>query len=72
MAEEGVYDDVTCVELSELDGGERVERMVDIYMSADAVRAQDTSTQTETPTQQTGGVNSRCRNSELTYNDNFY
>ncbi|KAI4896072.1 hypothetical protein NFI96_007118 [Prochilodus magdalenae] len=58
---EGVYDEVSCVELRETERGEKVEMMVDIYMSADAVRAQETSTQTETPTQQTGGrTGSRC------------
>ncbi|KAI4903926.1 hypothetical protein NFI96_025754 [Prochilodus magdalenae] len=58
---ERIYDEVTCVELRETERGEKVEMMVDIYMSADAARAQETSTQTETPTRQTGGrTGSRC------------
>ncbi|KAL6466544.1 hypothetical protein MHYP_G00243480 [Metynnis hypsauchen] len=58
---EGIYDDVSCVELREADGGERVEKLVEIYMSADAVRPQETNTQRETTTQQTGvRRGSRC------------
>ncbi|KAL7855602.1 hypothetical protein AOLI_G00192060 [Acnodon oligacanthus] len=58
---EGIYDDVSCVELSEPDRGERVEKLVDIYMSADAVRTQETNIQRETTTQQTGvRRGSRC------------
>ena len=68
----GVYDDVTCVEMTAVDRGEMGEWMLNLYMNVDAVGALDTSTWRETPTQQTGGVNSRCRNSELTNNDNFY
>ncbi|XP_036418070.1 C-type lectin domain family 10 member A-like [Colossoma macropomum] len=41
---EGIYDDVGSFELSEMDRRERVEKMVDIYVSVDAVRAQDTNT----------------------------
>ncbi|XP_036418077.1 C-type lectin domain family 4 member F-like [Colossoma macropomum] len=51
---EGIYNNVSSVELSEADRGERVEKTVEIYMSADAVRAQETNTQRETTTQQTG------------------
>ena len=54
--EEGIYDDVSSVELSEMDRGARVEKTVEIYMSADAVRAQETNTQRKTTTQQTGRV----------------
>ncbi|XP_036420159.1 C-type lectin domain family 12 member B-like [Colossoma macropomum] len=50
---EGIYNNVSSVELSEADRGERVEKTVTIYMSADAVRAQETNTQRETTTQQT-------------------
>ncbi|KAL6466545.1 hypothetical protein MHYP_G00243490 [Metynnis hypsauchen] len=58
---EGIYDDVSCVELREADGGERLEKLVEIYMSADAVRPQETNTQRETTTQQTGvRRGSRC------------
>ncbi|KAL6466567.1 hypothetical protein MHYP_G00243710 [Metynnis hypsauchen] len=58
---EAIYDNVNCVELSEADGGERVEKLVEIYMSADAVRPQETNTQRETTTQQTGvRRGSRC------------
>ncbi|KAL7855604.1 hypothetical protein AOLI_G00192080 [Acnodon oligacanthus] len=49
---EGIYDDVSCVELREVGRRERVEKLVDIYMSADAVRTQETNIQRET-TQQT-------------------
>ncbi|KAL6466570.1 hypothetical protein MHYP_G00243740 [Metynnis hypsauchen] len=58
---EGIYDDVSCVELREADRGERLEKTVEIYMSADAVRPQETNTQRETTTQQTGvRRGSRC------------
>ncbi|KAI4896075.1 hypothetical protein NFI96_007119 [Prochilodus magdalenae] len=50
---EGVYDDVTCVELTEVGRGEMGEWMVDLCINAKALRLQDTSTQRETPTQQT-------------------
>ncbi|KAL7855599.1 hypothetical protein AOLI_G00192030 [Acnodon oligacanthus] len=50
---DAIYDNVSCVKLSEPDRGERVEKLVDIYMSADAVRPQETNIQRETTTQQT-------------------
>ncbi|XP_036420138.1 C-type lectin domain family 4 member M-like [Colossoma macropomum] len=62
--EDGVYDDVGSFELSEVDRGERVEMMVDIYVSADAVRAQETNTQRETKAQQTS-VRTEIRCSRL-------
>ncbi|KAL7841704.1 hypothetical protein SRHO_G00253950 [Serrasalmus rhombeus] len=51
--EDGVYDDVGSFELSEMDRGERVEMMVDIYVSADAARAQETNTERKTKARQT-------------------
>ncbi|KAI4887788.1 hypothetical protein NFI96_023729, partial [Prochilodus magdalenae] len=58
---EGIYEDVGSLEVSEKDRGERVERTVDIYVSVDAVRAQETGTkagdsnnQTEVAAPQTG------------------
>ncbi|KAL7855600.1 hypothetical protein AOLI_G00192040 [Acnodon oligacanthus] len=52
--EDGVYDDVGSFELSEMDREERVEMMVDIYVSADAARAQENNTQRKTKARQTG------------------
>ncbi|XP_062865235.1 uncharacterized protein LOC134327083 [Trichomycterus rosablanca] len=43
-----IYDDVGSFQLSQMDTGERVERMVDIYESVDAVRTQTTGTDPET------------------------
>ena len=65
---DAIYD-VTCVELRKVERREMGEWMVDT--SAHAVGAQDTRTQRERPAQQTGGVNSRCRDSELTYRINL-
>ncbi|KAG9260034.1 asialoglycoprotein receptor 1-like [Astyanax mexicanus] len=52
-----IYEDVDSFELSEVDGEEHVEKMVDIYVSADAVK----STNIETGIPQTAGRRgSRC------------
>ncbi|XP_062865236.1 CD209 antigen-like protein E [Trichomycterus rosablanca] len=47
-----IYDDVGSFQLRQMDTGERVERMVDIYESVDAVRPQTTGTDPETRTHQ--------------------
>lgn len=44
---EVIYDDVMMSETVEMDRGERVEMMVDIYESADTVKHHDLRTNTE-------------------------
>uniref|UniRef100_A0A8B9JVJ4 C-type lectin domain-containing protein n=1 Tax=Astyanax mexicanus TaxID=7994 RepID=A0A8B9JVJ4_ASTMX len=64
---EVIYDELGSLELSEVDRGERVEKIVDIYETADAVRVQQPSTTAvnahrktiETITQQTVRESSR-------------
>ncbi|XP_048037674.1 uncharacterized protein si:ch211-193e13.5 [Megalobrama amblycephala] len=60
---EVIYDDVMMTETVEMDRGERVEMMVDIYESADTVRHHDLRTNTERhqPLQHTGSVSVKNR-----------
>ncbi|XP_072526153.1 uncharacterized protein [Salminus brasiliensis] len=55
---EGIYEDVDSFELSEVDMDESVEKIVDIYEGADAVRTLETSMEREIRIQQTGKVHS--------------
>ena len=70
---EGIYDDVSSDELSEMDSEEMT---VVIYVSKDAVRAQETNTQREARTQWTGRVTLsavkgyyHCKVHTLNFND---